>query len=91
MLEPETITSFTQFGVAGLIGCMWLVERRWAAVREKQVSDLHERIMREQLELRVLVDALKDNTRALTALEAGQRELASALERSRTSREAQSA
>lgn len=84
MPEPETISQFTQLGVAGLIGCMWLIERRWAAVREKQVTDLHERLMREQLELRVLVDALKDNTRALTAIEAGQRELAAALERSRT-------
>ena len=60
-MEVEAVSSLTQFGIAGLVGCMWIVERRAASVRER------------------LVQALRDNTRALTALEVGQRGIAEAL------------
>ncbi|MEZ6317362.1 MAG: hypothetical protein R3B49_01220 [Phycisphaerales bacterium] len=60
---------------------MWLTERRAASVRERQVSELHERVMRERREVDVLVAALNDNTRALAALEACQRGLVSMLGR----------
>lgn len=75
------VASLTQFGVAGLIGWMWIVERRAAGVRERLVSEAHERLMRERQELEVLVQALRENTRALTALEVGQRGLVGLLER----------
>lgn len=80
-METEIAAAVTQFGVAGLIGWMWITERRASAAREKQIGELHDRIMRERTELEVLVTALKENTRALSALETGQRGLVALLGR----------
>lgn len=80
-MEAEVAAAVSQFGVAGLIGWMWMTERRASATREKQIGELHDRILRERTELDVLVTALKENTRALSALEAGQRGLVALLGR----------
>lgn len=81
MLEPQLAAAFAQFGIAGLIGWMWLTERRAAAARERQLADLHERLLQERPQLEMLVRVIADNTRALTTLEVGQRHLANVLER----------
>ena len=70
-----------QFGMAGLIGWMWLVERRAGAIREKQLTDLHERIMEERRHVSTLLSVISANTKALTALEVGQRTLTRILDR----------
>ena len=75
------MASLTQFGVAGLIGWMWIVERRAAAVRDRQVQEAHDRMLSDKTRLEVLVQALRENTRALTALEVGQRGFIALLER----------
>ncbi|HHN78447.1 MAG TPA: hypothetical protein ENK11_07230 [Phycisphaerales bacterium] len=80
-MEVETVASLTQFGVAGLIGWMWIVERRAAVVREREIAEAHGRLMQDRTELEVLVQALRENTRALTALEVGQRGLTGLLSR----------
>ncbi len=81
MGEVELSTAIAQFGMAGLIGWMWLVERRAAAVREKQLCDLHDRIMDERRHADALLSVVTANTKALTALEIGQRGLTALLER----------
>ena len=81
MIEPEMLAVVTQLGAAGLMGVMWLSERRGAAQREQQLSSAHERIMLQQKHLDVLVRALEDNTRALISLMGHQRELAGLLTR----------
>jgi hypothetical protein len=81
MLEPQLAAAFAQFGIAGLIGWMWLTERRAAAARERQLAELHERLLQERPQLQVLLRIVSENTRALTALEVGQRRLAGILER----------
>lgn len=68
-----------QFGAAGLIAWMWLAERRAAAVREKQLTEVHGRLMLERQETEVLLKALNDNTRALASLESCQRGVLGAL------------
>lgn len=75
MMELDLIPVLTQFGVAGLIGWMWLVERRSAATRERELSAAHDRVMAQRIELESLVQLVRDNTRAVAALEAAQREL----------------
>lgn len=75
MIGADVASAAAQFGVAGLIGWMWLCERRAAAARERQLTELHERLVRERSHLRLVVRTLRANTRALTALEAGQRDL----------------
>ena len=71
----EAMSWVAQFGVAGLIAWMWLSERRAAAVREKQLTEVHGRLMLERQETEVLLNALNENTRALASLEACQRGL----------------
>jgi Asp-tRNA(Asn)/Glu-tRNA(Gln) amidotransferase B subunit len=75
MPEAELAGAVAQFGVAGLIGWMWLSERRSGSVREKQLQEAHEMLMRQREASRVVVDVVKANTRALTRLEEGQRAL----------------
>ena len=77
----DLAASLAQLGAAGLIGWMWLSERRAAAARETQLRELHERLMQERPQLAVLLAVVRDNTKALTALELGQRGLAAAMER----------
>jgi hypothetical protein len=81
MPEMDLAAALAQLGAAGLIGWMWLAERRAAAEREAQLRALHERLMQERPQIAVLLAVVRDNTRALTALEAGQRGVAAALER----------
>ena len=85
-MDMELAAAAAQFGTAGLIGWMWITERRAAADRDRQVNDLHERIMQERTCVTACLDALKDNTRAITALEGTQRSLAEAVRRLRDSR-----
>lgn len=81
MLEPELTATLAQLGAAGLIGWLWLAERRSAAARETQLRELHDRILQERPQIAALLAVVRDNTRALTALEAGQRAIAAVVER----------
>jgi hypothetical protein len=81
MPDPDLTAALAQLGAAGLIGWMWLSERRAAAARERQLSQLHDRLMQERVSLSALVSVVRDNTRALSALESGQRAIASAMDR----------
>jgi hypothetical protein len=81
MPDPDLTAALAQLGAAGLIGWMWLSERRAAAARERQLSQLHDRLMQERLSLSALVSVVRDNTRALAALDAGQRSIAAAMDR----------
>jgi hypothetical protein len=75
MFDAELAAAVAQFGTAGLIGWMWLSERRGASERDRQITELHQRIVQERASLDLVVNAVKDNTRALASLEAGQRAL----------------
>lgn len=81
MNEGELASGVMQFGAAGLMGWMWLTERRAAAVREKNLADAHERLMSERSGLEVVLRAIENSTRALTALEVGQRQVVHLLTR----------
>ncbi|MBL8765352.1 MAG: hypothetical protein JNM07_13915 [Phycisphaerae bacterium] len=81
MIETEVAAAIAQFGTAGLIGWMWLTERRSAQARESQLGRAHERILEQRSHLEALLRTLRSNTRALSALEKGQRRLAALLER----------
>lgn len=80
-MEAQALAAIVQFGAAGLIGWMWLTERRSAMTREQQLSETHSRLLRDRETLEVLVAALRDNTRASAAIEAGQRAIADAVSR----------
>lgn len=84
-METELAAAVAQFGVAGLIGWMWLTERRASADRDKQLNDAHERILRDNVSLDTLLKALENNTRAMTALQAAHQRLTDLLLPSRRS------
>lgn len=81
MLEPEIAATLTQFGMAGLIAWMWLTERRAGAAREQQLTQSHERLIEQRVQLDALLGVVSENTRAITALESSQRALAGLVER----------
>jgi biopolymer transport protein ExbB/TolQ len=81
MVEGELAAAVAQFGAAGIVGWMWLSERRAAAVREKQLAEAHERLINERQNLDVVLRALENSTRTLTALEVGQRQVVELLTR----------
>lgn len=73
----------TQFGAAGLIGLLWVLERRAAAGRERQLSEAHQKLMSQQREMDALLQVVKENTSAAKALEYTQRRLIDYLDHSR--------
>lgn len=85
MTDTDLLASLTQFGVAGLIGWMWLSERRAAAARDRQLAEAHDRLVESRTAVNALLSALDQNTRALTAIELGQRRATDLLERLVTS------
>jgi hypothetical protein len=80
-MDPSILTQLTQFGAAGLIGLLWIFERRQAAERHRQLDEAHRRIVERDRELDALLAVVKENTRAVTSLEHGQRRLIQTLER----------
>lgn len=81
MPDPALASALAQFGAAGLIAAMWLLERRAASQRDAQLAEAHRRIQEDRVALDTLLAALDRTTRALTALESGQQRLAAAIER----------
>ncbi len=75
------MSAVTQFGVAGLICWMWLVERRASAERERQISEAHRAIVEQREDRSGLIEVVRDNTKALAMLEGSQRELIGAIDR----------
>jgi hypothetical protein len=81
MVEPAVLTALVQFGSAGLMGVLWISERRGAAVREQQLTQAHERVLEHRAHADSLLRVVEANTRAITTLEASSRELAHAIAR----------
>ncbi|MBX3385654.1 MAG: hypothetical protein KF768_03705 [Phycisphaeraceae bacterium] len=77
-MDPESLAAIAQLGAAGLIGYLWVTERRWAAERERQLREAHDALLDERRQVDVLVRVVEANTRALTAVEAAQRDLSAA-------------
>jgi hypothetical protein len=59
-------------GAAGLMGAMWLWERRNSAKREHQLDEAHERILADRVQLSELIDVVTRNTEAMIRLSTSQ-------------------
>jgi hypothetical protein len=55
-------------GAAGLMGAMWLWERRTSRQREQQLDEAHTRILSDRVQLGELMDVVRQNTEALVRL-----------------------
>ena len=79
----ESLGPVTQFGVAGLMGALWIWERSLSRKRERQLNEAHEKLVRQHRELRMLVQLVRRNTRAVERFDQTQQELRHVLERMR--------
>ena len=65
----------TSFGAAGLMGAMWLWERKTSRQREEQLDEAHVRILSDRVQLEELIDVVRQNVEAMTRLSAIQDQL----------------
>ena len=77
----EMWPNLAQFGVAGLMGALWIFERFLSRKREAELTAAHQRLMEQQHELRMLVQLVRQNTHALSSFDRTQRQLMKLLER----------
>ena len=76
-----SLTALTQFGAAGLIGVLWVLERRHAVKRDRQLDEAHRKIVTSERDLEALLNVVKENTKAINTLQQSQIHLISLLER----------
>lgn len=62
------LENLTSFGAAGLMGAMWLWERRTSQKREQQLDESHERIVGDRLALDEMIAVVRQNAEAMTRL-----------------------
>ena len=55
-------------GSAGIMGAMWLWERRNSRQREQQIDEAHQRIMGDRVQLEQVFTVVRQNTEALARL-----------------------
>lgn len=72
--------SLLQFGVAGLMGMLWVWERGHSRKRERQISEAHQRLMQRDQQVTTLIRLVRKNTAALVEFERTQRRLGEILE-----------
>jgi hypothetical protein len=65
---PEAVSQLTSFGLAGLMGAMWLWERRTSQKRETQIDEAHARILGDRVQLDQLISVVRQNAEAITRL-----------------------
>ncbi|MCA9279850.1 MAG: hypothetical protein H6815_05320 [Phycisphaeraceae bacterium] len=75
MIGPDLMGSLAQLGTAGLIGMMWLSERKSAQEHERQIREAHARLIDGKIELEALLGVVRANTAALETIGNQQREL----------------
>jgi len=81
MLAETSWPDFTSFGAAGLMGAMWLWERKTSRQREEQLDEAHVRILGDRVQLEQLIDVVRQNAAAMTRLSAIQDQLVRKLDR----------
>lgn len=80
-MPEEMFPSLAQFGVAGLMGALWVWERLYSRRRERQLSEVHEVILNERQQLQVLVELVRNNTASIERFDRTQTQLVNILER----------
>jgi hypothetical protein len=64
MMPLDIVQELAQFGAAGLMGMLWIWERRLSRQREQQLVEAHTRLMENRLHLKALVKLVRRNTEA---------------------------
>lgn len=79
MTNLSMVYNLTSFGAAGLMGAMWLWERKLSRLREEQLTETHGRILRDEQRLSKLVQVVEENTGAVSRFTEMQRQVIDAL------------
>jgi hypothetical protein len=82
LCDAAPLTDLTGLGTSGVMGAMWLWERRTSRQREQQLDESHARILSDKTQLDQLVSLVRQNIEALTRLASTQDHLLRRLERS---------
>ncbi len=77
----DAIQPLTQFGVAGLMGMLWVWERLMSRKREAQLNEAHIHLQQQHHELNTLVKLVRQNTRAIARFDRTQLQLKELLEK----------
>jgi len=73
------MSDFASLGAAGVMGAMWLWERRLSRGHEQQLSDAHGRILRDEQRLEQLTRVVEQNTTAIGRFTETQRQVVETL------------
>ena len=74
-MGSELVGIVSQFGAAGLIGWLWIAERRHNAKRERELTEAHQLMVEQNRDIESLLGVIKENTRAIKGLEETQHHL----------------
>ena len=68
-LTLHALEPLAQFGVAGLMGFLWVWERNLSRRRESQLEQTHEQLRQKRTQLRMTIKALNRNSRVIERFE----------------------
>ena len=77
----ENLSQLTSLGAAGIMGAMWLWERRSSRTREEQLDEAHARILGDRVQLDQLIEVVRNNAQAMTRLTATVEQLLDTLQK----------
>lgn len=78
IFEWAQVTGFhelTNLGASGIMGAMWLWERRMSRQREQQLDEAHTRILSDRVQLEELIRVVEQNSEAMSRLTASQEQM----------------
>lgn len=64
-MDEGMFEQVTQFGVAGLMGVLWVWERLHSRKREQQLTEAHARLLQERDQASLLFELVRRNTAAI--------------------------
>jgi hypothetical protein len=73
------LSDFASLGAAGVMGAMWLWERRLSRCREQQLTEAHDRILRDEQRLSQITRVVEGNTAAVSRFTETQRQVVETL------------
>ena len=79
--SADALSQLTSLGAAGIMGAMWLWERRQSQQRDQQLDESHARILGDRVQLDQLIEVVKTNAEAMTRLGTVQDQLIRTLEK----------
>jgi hypothetical protein len=75
LAQTTGFNDLTSLGASGIMGAMWLWERRTSRQRETQLDEAHSRILSDRVQLDELIRVVEQNSEAMSRLTASQEQM----------------